>query len=197
MLGARETPRAHPCRRELFRFEKEGRLNRRQMITTTALGVGGFAVGTGFSAPACPGVSKEKAVKVAGFVIELSKEAVPLLELLGAPQIANLVTEKAIPALEKLKAALEKADIPTSRSTLDTIRSILGGIATGLMNLPESPRRTTIIGILASINVLLLTVEAFVKSEAPESAGDAMKAAAPGQDKNAEAIKRVFEASRT
>lgn len=170
-------------------------MNRRQMITTTALGVGGFAVGTGFSAPAC-GVSKEKAVKVAGFVIELSKEAVPLLELLGAPQIASLVTEKAIPALEKLKAALEKADIPASRSTLETVRSVLSGIEKALGQLPESPRVITVMGTLASIRVLLLTVEAFMKSEGPESATDAMKVAAPGQDKNAEAIKRVFEASR-
>ena len=168
-------------------------MNRRQMITTTALGLGGFAVGTGFAAPAC-GVSKEKAVRVAGFVIELSKEAVPLLDLLGARDIAVLVRDKAIPAMEKLKDALEDADIPTSQSTLQTVRSVLSGIGTALLNLPDSPRRTTIIGILASINVLLLTVEAFVESESPATL--TTKAGSLKPSANADAIKKVFEASR-
>jgi hypothetical protein len=169
-------------------------MDRRQMMTTTALGVGGFVAGTGFTAPAC-GVSKEKAVRVAGFVINITKEAAPLLNLLGARDLAIAIEAKVIPALEKLKDALEDADIPTSQSLLQTVRSVLSGVATALLNLPESARRTTIIGILASVNVLLLTVEAFVESEMPQVAA-AMKAGAMKPTTNADAIKRVFEASR-
>lgn len=116
------------------------------------------------SVPAC-GPSKEKAVRVTGFVIELCKEALPLLTLLGAQQIAELLETKGIPALEKLKEALSKVDVPTATSTLGTVRNVLSGVITALLKLPESPRRTTIVGILASINTLLLTVEAFIDSE--------------------------------
>lgn len=139
-------------------------MNRRQALTTVGLGTAGFVVGTGFTAPAC-GVSKEKAVRVTGFVIELSKESVPLLELLGARDMAELVSTKALPALEKLKEFLSKAEIPQATNTLETVRNVLKGIGTALLNLPDTPRRTTIVGILASVNVLLLTVEAFVESE--------------------------------
>src|SRR5574338_255667 len=99
-------------------------MDRRQMITTTALGMGGFVVGTGFAAPAC-GVSKEKATKYVGLVIDLTEESVPLLDLLGAHDLAKLVRTKAIPALEKLKDALASASIPTSESALQTVRSVL------------------------------------------------------------------------
>lgn len=170
-------------------------MNRRDMLTTTALGMGGFALGTGFAAPAC-GVSKEKAVRVAGFVIDITKEALPLLDLLNAREIADLVRTKALPAMEKLKDALANTDIPTSQSTLSTVRSALSAIGKALLNLPDSPRRTTIIGILASVNVLLLTVESFIESEMPEAAvkSDAVRAMKPSTvgDK----IKAAYEASR-
>lgn len=169
-------------------------MNRREMLTTTALGAAGFAFGTGFTAPAC-GVSKEKAVRVTGFVIDISKEAGPLLNLLGARDLAIAVDAKVIPALEKLKDALADVDIPGSQSALQTVRSVLSGVEKALSNLPESPRLFTIMGILASVNVLLLTVEAFVESEMPDVAATAaMKSAKPST--NADAIKRVFEASR-
>ena len=168
-------------------------MNRREMITTTALGAAGFVTGTGFAAPAC-GVSKEKAVRVAGFVIEITKESLPLLELLGARDIAALVRDKALPAMEKLKDALEDADIPTSQSTLQTVRSVLSGIATALLNLPDSTRRTTIIGILASVNVLLLTVESFIESEMPDTTPAVNKSLKPNTTRDQ--IRKVFEASR-
>lgn len=140
-------------------------MNRRTAVTTLGLGTVGLVV-AGAGPPAC-GVSKDKAVKVTGFVIDLSKEAVPLLDLLGARDISELVSTKAIPALEKLKEFLSKADIPQANSTLETVRNILKGIGTALLNFPDTPRRTTIIGILATVNVMLLTVEAFVESESP------------------------------
>lgn len=170
-------------------------MDRRQMITTTALGVGGFVVGTGFATPAC-GVSKERAVKVAGLVIELAKQSTPLLDLLGARDIAVMVDAKVIPALEKLRDALEDADIPSSQSMLANVRSVLSGVATALLNLPDSARRTTIIGILASVNVLLLTVEAFVESEVPATTLKATVNAAMKQDVIGDKVLKVFEASR-
>lgn len=152
-----------------------------------------LTLGTG----AC-GPSKEKAVRVAGFVIDLSKEAVPLLDLLGGHDIAELMRAKVIPALEKMKEALSNADIPTSQSALETVRNVLSGVETALLNLPESARRTTIIGILASARVLLLTVEAFIDSEMPAAAvakNGAMRTARTKKSTD-ETIRRVFDAVR-
>lgn len=164
-------------------------MNRRTMLKTSArASIGALAVG----AVGC-GPSKEKAVRVAGFIIELTKESLPLLDLLGAHDIAELVSAKAIPALEKLKDALANADIPTAGTTLTTVRSVLSGIANALLNLPESPRRTTIIGILASINVLLLTVQAFVESEMDSGVVTVTAMRAPGVG---EKMLKVFEATR-
>jgi hypothetical protein len=176
-------------------MERRESMNRREMITTTALGAVGFATGTAFTAPAC-GVSKEKAVKIAGLVIELSKQAVPLLDLLGAHDLSITVDAKVIPALEKLRDALADADIPTSQSMFQNVRSVLSGVEKALSNLPESPRVITIMGILASVNVLLLTVEAFIESETPVTGPPPGAAGAMKSRTNADAIKRVLEVSR-
>lgn len=174
-------------------------MNRRQMLTTTGLGITGFAVGTGFTAPAC-GVTKAKAVKVSGFVIELSKEAVPLLDLLGARDIADQFNTTIIPAMEKLKNALADADVPEAGTLLENVRSALSVAANALLNLPDTARRTTIIGILASVNIMLLTVEAFIESEMPDAAPAI--AARAGHEKagsrksTARAIREAFEATR-
>lgn len=169
-------------------------MNRRQMITTTGLGIAGFATGTAFTAPAC-GVSKEKAVKYVGLIIDLSKEAPPLLNLLGAPDIADLVSEKVIPALEKLKDALSDADIPTSSSTLEAVRNVLSGVATALLNLPDTSRRTTLIGILTSVRILLLTVEAFIDSEMPPAVTASSRSASTKKS-TAQAIREAYEATK-
>lgn len=171
-------------------------MNRREMIQTTALGVAGFGVGTAFTAPACPSKpTKEKAVKYAGLIIDLSTEAVPLLNLLGASDIAAIIESKVIPALEKLKDSLGNVDIPGSRSTLETVRNGITGAITALGKLPESRRRTTIIGVLVTVRVFLLTIEAFVDSEmTPVTPQTAMKS--PARTVTAESINRVLEATK-
>ena len=173
-------------------------MNRREAVTTIGLGSVGFIAGSGFSAPACSGPSKEKAVKITGLVIELSKESVPLLQILGANDIADLVSTKAVPALEKLKEALSKADLPTAGSALQTTRSILGGISQALLNLPDSPRRTIILGILTSVNMMLLTVESFIESETPEAAAGPRRATgAPARRlSTADAIEKAYQATK-
>ena len=164
-------------------------MNRRQALTTVGLGTAGFITGAGFTAPAC-GVSKDKAVKVTGFVIDLCKESTPLFQLLGAGDLAGQVSTKVIPALEKLKDFLSRTDIPQADSTLATVRSILSSVGTGLLNLPDSARRTTIIGILASVNVLLLTVEAFVESESTTPSAGVSAMASDNK------LLKVFQATR-
>lgn len=172
-------------------------MNRRQMIMTSAMGVAGFATCSAFTAPACDGVSKDKAVKFAGLVIDLSKEAIPLIDLLGARDIASAFSEKVIPVLGRLKDALAKADIPEAGTLLKTVRNALSATGTALLNLPDSPRRTTIIGILASINILLLTVEAFVESEAPVAIGADLRSSMKSRSTDkADAILRTYEATR-
>lgn len=173
-------------------------MNRREMITKTGIGIAGFAASTAFVAPSC-GISKDKAVKFAGLVIDLSKEAVPLADLLGAHDIASLFSTKVIPVLEKLKDALAKADIPEAGTLLETVRNGLSAVATALLNLPDTARRTTVIGILASINILLLTVEAFLESETSMTAAAGPRRAPTGTRKpsaNADAIRKAFEATR-
>lgn len=148
------------------------------------------------SAGPCNGPSKEKVVKVTDFVIDLSREATPLLELLGAKDLAEQIEAKVIPALEKLKQALSTVDIPGATSTLGTVRNVLSGLSTAIRNLPESPRRTTIVGILASINVLLLTVEAFVDSEMSVTVKSAVGLSSQRRTLMTEKIDKAFEASK-
>lgn len=174
-------------------------MNRRRMLKTTGLGIASIAVGTGFNAPAC-GVSKAKAVRVAGFVIELSKEATPLLDLLGARDVASQFNTAIIPAMEKLKNALADADVPEAGTMLENVRSAIRIAAAAILNLPDTARRTTVLGILGSVNFMLLTVEAFIESEMPDAAS-ALEAKV-GQEKTvtkkstARAIREAFEATR-
>lgn len=175
-------------------------MDRREVLTLTGLGAVGFVTGTAFTAPAC-GVSKEKAVRITGLVVELSEESVPLLGLLSAEEIAEQVSTKVIPALKKLREALSKVDLPSADSTLETVRNVLGGVATALMNLPDSPRRTIVIGILTSINVMLLTVEAFIESEAPGAIAGARRTPSGVKVVRrrlpvADAIDKAFQATR-
>lgn len=171
-------------------------MDRRQFAKRTALTIAAAGLGgPAFTAPAC-GPSKEKAVRVAGFVIDLSREAVPLLNLLGALDLAELVNTKFIPAMEKMKEALSRTDIPTSASTLETVRNALKGIETALLQLPDSARRTTIIGILASVRMLLLTVEAFVDSEMPTSTTVSETMRSTTRQSNAALILKAFEVVR-
>lgn len=172
-------------------------MDRRQVIKGGVLVVGGGLV-AGFGPPACDGVSKDKAVRYTGLVIDLVKDTAPLFQLLDAPEIAQLVIDKAVPALEKLKDALAKADIPTAGSFFDTTTSILGQISNALFQLSESARRDTIIGIIATVNLMLRTVKLFVDSEAPTVTAVDLRRAAGGYKPSVDAIavRKAFEASR-
>lgn len=169
-------------------------MNRRRMMTVTGLGLGAIAVG-GFGP--C-GVTKDKAVRYVQLIIDLSKDAAPLLAVLGGQDIADLVLTKVVPALEKLKDALSSTDIPTADNLFQTVQSALGAVATALLNLPESPRRTTILGIIASVNILLRTVSAFIESETvvATSTAKSMSRKAVKTAASPSAIKAAFEASR-
>jgi hypothetical protein len=171
-------------------------MNRRRMITVTGLGLGAMAVG-GFGP--C-GVTKGKAVRYVQLTIDLCKDAAPLLVLLSSQDIADLVLTKVVPALEKLKDALSSTDIPTADNLFQTVQGALGAVATALLNLPESARRTTILGIIASVNILLRTVSAFIESET-DAATTAVKPSARTSRAvrvaaSPNAIKAAFEASR-
>lgn len=169
-------------------------LPKRNFLKTGATAaLGSVVFGAAFTAPVC-GVSKEKAVKYVGLVIGLSEEAVPLLNLLGARDIAILVDAKVIPALEKLKDALADVDVPEAGSALQTVRNVISGVRTALANLPDSPRRTTIMGILSSISILLLTIEAFIDSEMPVVAASVRSQSA--KQSMTESINKVFEATK-
>lgn len=163
----------------------------------TVLKTGGLATLSTLTLGAGPcGVSKEKAVRVAGFVIEITKESLPLLELLGARDIAEMMRTKAIPAMEKLKDALADANIPTAESTLETVRGVLNAVANALLNLPDTARRSTIIGILASVNTLLLTVQLFVESETTVVVTPGEPQAMRAPSATGSKMLKVFEATR-
>lgn len=172
-------------------------MNRREMLTTTSLGIAGFAVGTGFTEPACDGVSKDKAVRYAGLTINFLKDILPLAAQLGGAEIAELVG-KAIPLLEKLKDALEKSEIPTAGNFFDTVTGILGQVASALLQLPESASRNVIMGILSMANITLHTVNLFIESEAPVASDAGPRKAPMGTRKStsADAIRKAFDATR-
>lgn len=140
-------------------------MNRREMIVTSSLGAAGFVVGTGFTAPAC-GVSKEKAVKYTGIAIDYLKDILPIAAQLGGTAIADLIN-RALPALEKLKTALDNSEFPTAGSLFDQVTGVLGQIANALLQLPESPRRNQIMGILTLVNITMRTISLFVETETP------------------------------
>lgn len=168
-------------------------MDRRQMITTTSLGIAGFAVGTGFTAPAC-GVSKEKAVKYTGIAIDYLKDILPIVGQLGGTEMSNLIN-KAIPALEKLKSALDSSEFPTAGSLFDQVTSVLGQIANALFQLPESPRRDQVMGILTLVNITMRTISLFVETETPP----ANVASVPSSVRKAAAadpLRRAFQASK-
>lgn len=168
-------------------------MNRRQMIKTTGLGVAAIAVGSGFNAPAC-GVSKEKAVKYTGIAIDYLKDILPIVGQLGSTEMANLIN-KAIPALEKLKSALGNSEFPTAGNLFDQVTGVLGQIANALLQLPESPRRDQVMGILTLVNITMRTISLFVETETPQAdiasiPSNVRKSAAP------DPLRKAFQATR-
>ena len=169
-------------------------MNRRQMLAMTGMAGAGLVIGTGFTAPACDGVSKDKAVRYAGLAINYLKDILPIVGELGGSEIATLIS-RAIPQLEKLKTALEKSEIPTAQNFFESATSILGQVANALLQLPESARRTTIMGILTLANVTLRTVSLFVEGESPVATGDSVKVKSL-KIGSGDAIRKAFEATR-
>lgn len=169
-------------------------MRRREMLRLTGLGVAAVAIGPAFTAPACDSVSKDKAVRYAGLAINYLKDILPIVGELGGSDISVLIG-KAIPLLEKVKSALEKSEIPTAQSFFDSATSVLGQVANALLQLPESTRRTTIMGILTLANVTLRTVSLFVESEVPAVKSVASKHQ-PLKIGDDDAIRKAFEATR-
>lgn len=170
-------------------------MNRRQALKIGA-GGGALLVIGGFGPPACDGVSKDKAVKYAGIAVDYLKDALPLVSQLGGTEMVNLIN-KAVPLLEKLKSALDNNDFPTAGNFFDTVTGVLGQVANALLQLPDSPRRATIMGIITLVNLTLRTVSLFIDSETP--ATGPRRAALPGGIARAatpDAIRRAFEATR-
>lgn len=167
-------------------------MNRREMITVSGLGATGLVI-TGFGPPAC-GVSKEKAVKYTGIAIGYLKDVLPIVSQLGGTEIADLIN-RAIPALDKLKNALDNSEFPTAGSLFDQVTGVLGQIANALFQLPESPRRDQIMGILTLVNITMRTISLFVETETPLASASSIpsgvrKAAAP------DPIRRAFQATK-
>jgi len=158
-------------------------------------GAAGAVVLTGFGPPAC-GVSKDKAVRYTGIVIDYLKDALPLVGGLGGSELATLIN-KALPLLEKLKSAIDNAEIPTAGTLFDQVTAILSQVATALLQLPESARRDTVIGIIGLVNLTLRTVQLFIESEEPAASGARRAVGGPYKPSaNALAVRKAFELSR-
>lgn len=156
----------------------------------------GGVAGLGLLTTACPfdGVTRDKAVRYTDIAVGYLKDITPIAQQLGGTQIVELIG-KAIPALEKLKAALEDDKFTDAGNFFDNATSILGQIANALLQLQESDRRNTIIGILTAVQVTLRTVSLFVKAEMPAtttaSIPSGVRAAATPK-----ALLMAFEATR-
>ena len=160
------------------------------------LRVGGGAVvgGLALGAVACPfdGVTKDKAVRYADIAINYLKDIRVLVEQLGGAVAAGFV-DKAIPALEKLRDALAKSDFPSTGDLFTNVTSALSQLATALLQLPESAKRDTIIGILTLVNITMRTVSLFVNTNAPSTAAVPKSVKAAGE---ASALMKAFESTR-
>lgn len=164
-------------------------MTRREMVKISGLGIGAIAL-AGYGP--C-GVSKEKAVRYCGLAIGYLKDVSPILISLGQQQVVDLIN-KAIPALEKLKTALENNDFPQAGNLFDTITGILGGIANAVAQLPDNPKKLTIIGIITLVQISMRVISAAVQSETPTPV-----VALPAGVRNAGApnpIRRAFDATR-
>ncbi len=150
-------------------------------------GIGALTLGAG----PCS-VSKDKAVRYSSLAINYLKDIRPLAAQLGGTVVVEFV-DKAIPALEKVKDALEKSDSPSAGNLFNTVTGILGQLATALLQLPESARRDTIIGILTLVNVTLRTVSLFVEAEMPSTADVPMAVKAAADES---ALMKAFQATR-
>lgn len=137
-------------------------------------------------------VTKDKAVRYTSIAINYLKDILPLASQLGGTAVAEFVN-RAIPALEKLKDALEKSDFPSAGNLFSNVTSILGQTATALLQLPESARRDTIIGILTLVNVTLRTVSLFVEAEMPSTADVPMAVKAAADES---ALMKAFQATK-
>lgn len=164
-------------------------MNRREMIAGTGAVAGLLVLG----APSC-GPSKEKAVRYTGLAIAYLKDVLPIVAAMGVGTAITDRINQAIPLLEKLKAALEANDFPTAGTLFDQITSALSAIATAVANLPDSPRKTTVLGIIALVNLTLRVIGAAVESETtvPPANLPANVRMAAGPN----AIRRAFEATR-
>lgn len=168
------------------------------MITRrTLLKTGGLAaVGTLTLGAGPCGVNKDKAVRYSDIAINYLKDILPIASQLGGTQVTGFVNQ-AIPALEKLKDALSKSEFPTAGNMFDTVTGILGQLATALLQLPESAKRDTVIGITTLVNVTLRTVSLFVEASTPTTAS--ARADMPRGVREAAsttAIMKAFEATR-
>jgi hypothetical protein len=168
-------------------------ITRRKMITNTGLGLAGFVIGTGASAPAC-GVSKDQAVRYTDLVIDYLKDIRPQAVQLGATQMAGLI-DSAIPTLEKLKDALDKADIPTAGNFFNTVTGIISQINNALGQLTESATRNRIMGVLTIVNITLHTVKLFVETDDPADMRVLSRTGGPSVS-SAEVIRKAFDATR-
>ena len=163
-------------------------MNRRSILKLSGLAT------LGALTTACPfdGVTKDKAVRYAGIAINYLKDILPIASQLGGTQVVEFVN-RAIPALEKLKEALENNEFPTAGNLFDTVTSALSQVATALLQLPESARRDTILGILTLVQVTLRTVSLFIEVNAPAvtAASRSARAAAAVNP-----LRKAFEATR-
>lgn len=171
-------------------------MNRRQMIVGGSVVIGASLVQT-----ACPfdGVTRDKAVRYTGIAKDYLKDAAPLFAALGNTEIAKLVLEKGVPALEKLEGFLENSNIPQAGNTLDTIQDVLDQVATALLNLPNNSKRDALLATIGLVNLSLRTVALFVNMETPQAVMAQAPAKAVTIMKRAAspaAIKAAFDAAR-
>lgn len=141
-------------------------MNRRQALSTIGLGSAGFATGTAFSAPNCPGGKN-----LSTYVLIITKsyaEVKTLLPDLGLDEssigrISDL-TAKAIKVAEQFDKAYKEGAFESAGAFFNELRSLSLNIATELNVIDNR----IVQGILAGVGIARVTIGALLEAQADQ-----------------------------
>lgn len=161
-------------------------MDRRQMISTTALGAAGFVVGTGFAAPACGGKQN-----VDFYVSTITNALASLKPLI--PAQAQLL-DKAISIARDINEAYQDGKFDSAwtlaSNLTDVINSVITNAGVGLSDTAKM--------IVSLANIALGTVLTLIKNSTPTNASRAIN---PAEERmralvSPKQVDAIFQAAR-
>lgn len=141
-------------------------MNRRNAITTLSLGTAGFVVGTGFSAPACPG-GKNLSTYVL-IITQSYGEIKNLLPDLGFSSTTISKISDLIAQAIKIAEQFDKAYKAGAFQNAAQFFNQLGTLSLNIANELNVSNNRIVKGILAGIGIARVTIAAMLQSQADQ-----------------------------